>query len=981
MADEYSDEEFSSEEAEPAYEAEFDDDDVVNGEPPNAMVDVYEETYDAEFEPTDVQELPAPGTCASAKSEVEAPQAYEADAHNTQEPSDAEDKTPSEGTLVHSSGPSISVTMEKTEASSTSSAPVDQSSDPLMVPRRRWSSEPQLTSALGVDPELDGKLARRSSSPRLRVAPIARLHSVKELSPVAPEDLQIPTNAITEEAAVIVNVATGRSTSPVPPKRLSSLTFVPRLPSLLEMKSDPSIALDAAEDLGVRDAETDRDNNEGGNEDDNHDGEYTDDAEDQDQQHNRNKRGEALPTASDKTADDRHQRHSYGEGAERLSSISTAVLPTGVIANTATLDAAMSASADVAQEHSDKVGDRDGDDYAIVVAGQDERGGEECEVSIAEDVVGTGSSESGSVRSTPPQFSEHAPEDDATKDQVIAEVNATEAADQEMRTTGDLDDNAVYFAVIIDDDSRRETRHLLQEAHALLTEQTDATPVLQQPAGNSESMHDLDEADSNGRYDDDDQSDSAYDDDDQELDEGAYYDSDQNELDLDLDGLPTAVQVPLNGVTEQKVTKSDTLVLAVQTEALPTVQESEHPVEVQNFAKSSSPTAISTKPAISEKIIPQAKAARSSLQPTSLTREKHGEMKPRAFSQGSTRPSVRPQGTAFTATTPREPDVPKLTPKPPVPRQQVSTSRQSHRITITSPSDFDAVSESDGNRFGHVVQLPPRQPGPKPSPARLDPGTARLPSPVRECLLDRASSPRKAPVFRQKRTSADPNGTKRKLKPVKCPPNLRIDLPHVDKEKREWLLLNMFRHGDHIDKYGPFIPTMTPDETIQLHLPLDALKRPLSANKIFGEAYQVPRRSASRGAYGRHGGRRIVDQQPDPRKQERERNWVSSIPSVSSIPDYDSILDKYCKTVTSPVVQRLIYETRMDDLSPQLAMVLEKRAFKEWKHGESDGFGAVSNSYKATIVSHKSSSASSTKTLHTPRPPTSPATTALPPDA
>jgi hypothetical protein len=64
---------------------------------------------------------------------------------------------------------------------------------------------------------------------------------------------------------------------------------------------------------------------------------------------------------------------------------------------------------------------------------------------------------------------------------------------------------------------------------------------------------------------------------------------------------------------------------------------------------------------------------------------------------------------------------------------------------------------------------------------------------------------------------------------------------------------------------------------------------------------------------------------------EREKNWVATKPHDSAIPAYDSILDKYCATVTSPVVQRHIYHTRYEDLSPQLAFVLEKRVEQHFK--------------------------------------------------
>ncbi|KAL4124685.1 hypothetical protein PRIC2_008280 [Phytophthora ramorum] len=96
--------------------------------------------------------------------------------------------------------------------------------------------------------------------------------------------------------------------------------------------------------------------------------------------------------------------------------------------------------------------------------------------------------------------------------------------------------------------------------------------------------------------------------------------------------------------------------------------------------------------------------------------------------------------------------------------------------------------------------------------------------------------------------------------------------------------------------------------------------------------------------------RRKLVQQTNPQMQDRERKWVATTPHDSKLPPYDSILDKYCTTVTSPVVQRQIYETRHRDLSPQLAFVLEKRVEKHCRKGFHDPFGGVSSSYKTEIV-------------------------------
>ncbi|KAG6618599.1 uncharacterized protein IUM83_01518 [Phytophthora cinnamomi] len=170
--------------------------------------------------------------------------------------------------------------------------------------------------------------------------------------------------------------------------------------------------------------------------------------------------------------------------------------------------------------------------------------------------------------------------------------------------------------------------------------------------------------------------------------------------------------------------------------------------------------------------------------------------------------------------------------------------------------------------------------------------------------------------------------------------NLRFDLPKMDKTKRDWLFVNMFRHGDDLSKYDAFVPP-----TLRARPPTsgnlkETKKRPLSARQVYGNPQTSRFVSPSR---------RII-QPPNPILQDRERNWVPTTPHDSKLPPYDSILDKYCTTVTSPVVQRQIYQTRHRDLSPQLAFVLEKRVEKHCRKGFYDSFGDVSSSYKTEIV-------------------------------
>lgn len=208
--------------------------------------------------------------------------------------------------------------------------------------------------------------------------------------------------------------------------------------------------------------------------------------------------------------------------------------------------------------------------------------------------------------------------------------------------------------------------------------------------------------------------------------------------------------------------------------------------------------------------------------------------------------------------------------------------------------------------------------------------------------------PRKAPVPKQPRSikKSDAKETKKKLKPVKSPPHLRIELPTtMEKSKRDWLFLNMFRHGDDVSKYEPFVPNAAKFDAKH------GARRPVSARRLIFGAEQMSADTvvaAYSGSAGFRRGRHLVSQ--DSNLRARERAWVATKPHESTIPAYDSILDKYCATVTSPVIQRQIYQTRQRDLSPQLAYVLERRVEKQWDHGSSESFGAVSTSYKTQIV-------------------------------
>eukprot|EP00644_Phytophthora_capsici_P013779 jgi/Phyca11/120077/e_gw1.40.369.1 len=138
----------------------------------------------------------------------------------------------------------------------------------------------------------------------------------------------------------------------------------------------------------------------------------------------------------------------------------------------------------------------------------------------------------------------------------------------------------------------------------------------------------------------------------------------------------------------------------------------------------------------------------------------------------------------------------------------------------------------------------------------------------------------------------------------------------MDKAKRDWVFVNMFWHGDDLTNYETFMPPVLlarPPTMIKIE------KHPISARQIL-------------------------------EVKDLKRNWVSTTPHDSKLPQYDSILDKHCTTVTSPMVQRQIYRTRRRDLSPQLAYVLEKRVEQHYRQGVYDSFGGVSTSYRTEIV-------------------------------
>ncbi|KAG3087844.1 hypothetical protein PI124_g19052 [Phytophthora idaei] len=269
----------------------------------------------------------------------------------------------------------------------------------------------------------------------------------------------------------------------------------------------------------------------------------------------------------------------------------------------------------------------------------------------------------------------------------------------------------------------------------------------------------------------------------------------------------------------------------------------------------------------------------------------------------------------------------------------ISTPRSSRSKlkTVTSAPNPAACVSSATKSNSHESTTPNPSQG---SPPKKD-SSPRSPSRAHSGPNDDLPRPRKEPLPKQKvnskpSTSGDHAARRRLLQPVRTPANLRFDLPKMDKTKRDWLFVNMFRHGDDLSKYEAFVP---PTLLAKPPTAKETKKRPLSARQMYGNPYSSRFESS---------GRKLVPQ-PNPELQDRERNWVATTPHDSKLPTYDSILDKYCTRVTCPEVQRQIYQTRHRDLSPQLAFVLEKRVEKHYRKGFYDSFGGVS-SYKTEIV-------------------------------
>ncbi|GLE09518.1 hypothetical protein PINS_up021246 [Pythium insidiosum] len=178
---------------------------------------------------------------------------------------------------------------------------------------------------------------------------------------------------------------------------------------------------------------------------------------------------------------------------------------------------------------------------------------------------------------------------------------------------------------------------------------------------------------------------------------------------------------------------------------------------------------------------------------TPMSNVKPPERRPPPPSRQSTPQQQQQQPTTSRART----TTTSTTPTPP-------PSRPSRQAPVAAPRAASSSSSSSSSRHARLV-------GSSSSGAPRSPtASTRASSPPR-AQSPPAPLPRKAPVFRQKHRPTPRELSRRTLSPVKCPPQLRIELPSADKEQRAWLLLNMFRHGDDTRQYEAFIPRISPN--------------------------------------------------------------------------------------------------------------------------------------------------------------------------
>ncbi|KAF4128844.1 hypothetical protein GN958_ATG21961 [Phytophthora infestans] len=435
-----------------------------------------------------------------------------------------------------------------------------------------------------------------------------------------------------------------------------------------------------------------------------------------------------------------------------------------------------------------------------------------------------------------------------------------------------------------------------------------------------------------------------------DADEIGQYDNDEEEFeDHEVTAQPPGLQSDEIGNPEE-ATSTDTdsahlqRVLAIEDTVsdtlskgatMPIIKDAQPPESLQQDDLPSASTAVKQdEKATSAKVHPKKSPRKLSQQEN---KNVAGLKQPVKNGEPSTKqpsPPMKPSRPSTKKSTPTSSVLPNT---PTTDIKSTSTSRASHSKLKTATSTL-IPPFSVGSETKHKTATLNPQPE---SPPKNKQKNSSLSTPSPDPSHNALKLFQKEPLPKQKvnpkpSTSGDHSTKRRMLQPVRTPANLHFNLPKMDKAKRDWLFATMFRHGDDLRKYEAFVPPVLlakPPTT------KETKKRPLSARQVSGTPYSSRFESS---------GRKLVPQ-PNPELQNRERNWVATTPHDSKLPQYDSILDKYCTRVTNPEVQRQIYQTRQRDLSPQLAFVLEKRVAKHYRKGFYDSFGGV-GSYKTEIV-------------------------------
>ncbi|KAJ0397539.1 hypothetical protein P43SY_003400 [Pythium insidiosum] len=337
-----------------------------------------------------------------------------------------------------------------------------------------------------------------------------------------------------------------------------------------------------------------------------------------------------------------------------------------------------------------------------------------------------------------------------------------------------------------EEQSRRETEALLTEAKLLLSDAEEDDNVANMLAyGEDEFSEEEEEEEEEDAEDErEEQADKAVDADAVGGYE-AFYDSDEGDADADADAAPAASAEPV-AAPEQFPESAPAIVSEPQTP--PSQPPPLTPPTEQPQAQPEPERRPSTQGACV--------SASSNPPPASVSRQSTGA---RAPTPNNAKPPERRPPPPPRRSPPKQP--PPATRARATPSPTPPPSRPSRQPAVQAPRA--SSSSSSSSRHGRLVGSSSSSSCAPVSPA-VTTRAARSPP------LAQSPPPRKASVFRQKRRAAPRESSRRTLSPVKCPPQLRIDLPSADKEQRAWLLLNMFRHGDDTRQYEAFIPRLSP---------------------------------------------------------------------------------------------------------------------------------------------------------------------------